>query len=295
VLPSSSWIAIVNAAAGPPAARGRAALAAERLRQELGAEVVWTEGPGHATEVARSAVGYEGVAVWGGDGTVAEVVNGLAGGSQPLLVLPGGTANGLARELGVRSLDEGLAAARRGRVRRLDLLDVEAEVGSEALRRLAVCTVAFGFAAEAAALASGALKRIGAGCYPLASSVQALRQGAFEAEVWVDGRARPESAVSSLVVANTRHAGNLRPFEAADPADGLLHLLVARAAPAAQLLHGLAVVTRTYFYRAGSELAGHVVEVRLPTPQRLMLDGEVWSGVRGATVRVQPAALACVA
>ncbi len=62
-----------------------------------------TEEPGDATEFARQSVadGYDLVIASGGDGTNNEVVNGLAGSHVPLAVLPSGTANVLAKELGI--------------------------------------------------------------------------------------------------------------------------------------------------------------------------------------------------
>jgi diacylglycerol kinase (ATP) len=71
------------------------------------AEVAETRGPGDATEFARRA-GDEGrhlVIACGGDGTLNEIVNGLAahknGHRVPLALLPAGTANVLAKELGL--------------------------------------------------------------------------------------------------------------------------------------------------------------------------------------------------
>src|SRR5260221_1931688 len=69
------------------------------------AELAETTGPGHATEIAQKATrdGRELVIACGGDGTLNEVVNGLAtaqnGHRVPLALLPGGTANILAKEL----------------------------------------------------------------------------------------------------------------------------------------------------------------------------------------------------
>ena len=62
-----------------------------------------TKGPGHATEIAgrASLEGFDVVAVLGGDGTVNEVANGLAGTSAAMAVLPGGGANILSRALGL--------------------------------------------------------------------------------------------------------------------------------------------------------------------------------------------------
>jgi diacylglycerol kinase (ATP) len=69
------------------------------------AELVETRGPGDATQMAQRATteGRQLVIACGGDGTLNEVVNGLAaeqnGRGVPLALLPGGTANVLAKEL----------------------------------------------------------------------------------------------------------------------------------------------------------------------------------------------------
>src|SRR5271170_5870807 len=62
-----------------------------------------TTGPGSATGIARHAVAQnrELVIACGGDGTVNEVINGLAGSNVPMALLPAGTANILAKELGI--------------------------------------------------------------------------------------------------------------------------------------------------------------------------------------------------
>src|SRR4249920_528659 len=66
-------------------------------------EKVETKRQGHATHVARGAAheGIDLVVVLGGDGTVNEVVQGLARSHTPLAVLPGGGANIFARGLGM--------------------------------------------------------------------------------------------------------------------------------------------------------------------------------------------------
>jgi len=86
--------------------RGRRAAKLEQARRILAAagiqsELWSTAASGDATALARRAVaeGRDLVIVCGGDGTVNEVVNGLAGSQIPLAVLPAGTANVLAKEL----------------------------------------------------------------------------------------------------------------------------------------------------------------------------------------------------
>lgn len=75
----------------------------ERLGTRLDLEEVETKGPGHATEIGRIAAddGEDLVVVLGGDGTLNETVNGLAGSPVTLGILPGGGANVLARSLGL--------------------------------------------------------------------------------------------------------------------------------------------------------------------------------------------------
>ncbi|WP_051670681.1 diacylglycerol/lipid kinase family protein [Bryobacter aggregatus] len=78
--------------------------ALETLRaQNVSVELLPTTGPGSAAELARRCVreGAAAVYVAGGDGTINEVVNGMAGSQMLLGVLPGGTANCLAVELGI--------------------------------------------------------------------------------------------------------------------------------------------------------------------------------------------------
>ena len=62
-----------------------------------------TAAAGHATALAARAVeaGADVVCAIGGDGTVNEVVNGIAGSGVPLAVIPTGTVNVLALELGI--------------------------------------------------------------------------------------------------------------------------------------------------------------------------------------------------
>ena len=62
-----------------------------------------TEAPMRAVELARDAVqqGFDIICAIGGDGTVNEVVNGVAGSDVPLAIVPTGTVNVLALELGI--------------------------------------------------------------------------------------------------------------------------------------------------------------------------------------------------
>ncbi len=71
------------------------------------AEMVPTERPGHAAELARQFCesGERRIVVMGGDGTIGEAVNGMVGGSTELGLVPLGTGNDLARSLGIKPND----------------------------------------------------------------------------------------------------------------------------------------------------------------------------------------------
>ena len=73
------------------------------LQSRYEVEAVDTEKRDHATQICREAAGegYDLVLAFGGDGTVNEAANGLAGSDTPLSVLPGGATNVFCRALGI--------------------------------------------------------------------------------------------------------------------------------------------------------------------------------------------------
>lgn len=101
-------------------------------RQGIDSELAPTDGPGSAPGLARRAVRdrRQLVIVCGGDGTLNEVVNGLAGSLVPLALLPAGTANVFAKELGLPWNIERAASLIGGSgFRRISLGHLKAEEG----------------------------------------------------------------------------------------------------------------------------------------------------------------------
>jgi YegS/Rv2252/BmrU family lipid kinase len=118
---------IFNPAAGRLRHRGAEHLQQVlRILREAGIETELraTDAPGSATTLAHAAVkhGRQLILVCGGDGTLNEVVNGVAGTIVPLGLLPAGTANVLAKELGLSwSIPRAAQQLVRGRLRRIAL------------------------------------------------------------------------------------------------------------------------------------------------------------------------------
>lgn len=86
-------------------------------------QVLLTERRGHGFELAQAAAnrGDRLVIAWGGDGTVNEIASALANTATAVGIVPSGSGNGLARELGVPlAADAALAFALSGPIRQID-------------------------------------------------------------------------------------------------------------------------------------------------------------------------------
>lgn len=100
--PKKRMLVIVNPYATTVSDRLRN-LVVYALEARYAVEAVDTEKRDHATQICREAAseGYDVVVAFGGDGTVNEAANGLAGSDTPLTCLPGGATNVFHRALGI--------------------------------------------------------------------------------------------------------------------------------------------------------------------------------------------------
>ncbi|MFL6414589.1 MAG: diacylglycerol/lipid kinase family protein [Bryobacteraceae bacterium] len=173
-------------------------------RQDIKVELVATTGPGSASaQVARQIeAGCDLVLAAGGDGTVNEVANGMLQTGIPLGVLPGGTANVLAREMGMSMHADRVAS----QVRTMKLRSIA--IGSMSMNtsgpRSFLCMAGAGLDADVVSRLNLDLKAAaGKLAYYVSGFAQVLRY-LPEFEVIVDGKSH---AASFALISRVRNYG----------------------------------------------------------------------------------------
>ncbi len=140
---------LLNPIAGSRKRRKQHAAVPDRLRESgITCEVTLSQHPGHLTEVASELAirGCETIIVGGGDGTINEVINGIAGTETVLGILPMGTANDFATNMGIEDVDSAYNIIKKRRTKKIDLIRVNND-------RFFGSTACLGFDAEVAAFA----------------------------------------------------------------------------------------------------------------------------------------------
>ncbi len=259
----------------------------------LPTELRLTRRAGHATELAHeaAAAGYDTVIAAGGDGTVNDVIQALAGYRTALGVLPHGTVNVWAREMGIglNTLDA-RETLLHGVRRRVDL--------GRAGQRYFLMMAGIGFDAEVARrVEQGRLKRFGLKLLEYFGTVVLLSvtRPSDTVRITMGGRRRREQALM-VIIGNTRLYGGAMTFTRRAVADdGLLDVVVIGSGG---LLHRANVLTRAFLRlppvgpRVRYERAQSVrLESRQPTP--VQVDGEV-IGYLPMTFSIAPQALSVI-
>lgn len=274
----------------------------EEMAAEPGTELRETRGPGDASGLARRAreEGVAEVVSAGGDGTLNEVVNGLApsgdgSGSEQTLpavgLLPLGTGNDAARSLGVPlDPEEARTVVDSGRTRTVDVGRVRG--GRE---RYFVNSAVGGVGGLVERRLPPALKRwLGGYSYRLAA-VAALRhvpRYRVTAE-WDDGRECVRSVVYSVIVANGSLAGGGVPVApGAGVDDGVLDLVLIECGAAREMPGLVWSVLRGRHPERDDVRRVRVesVSLRARPPIWVSLDGEVF-GDEALEAEVVPGAL----
>ncbi len=221
-------IVIINPASGTghgtveSRGRARAAMASQAF-VELGVphRIELTEHPGHGAEIARQAIasGAALVCGWGGDGTLNEIASVLAQSPVPLGVIPGGSGNGLARELGI-SMQPACAVhqAVMGVDRWLDV----GEIGG----RLFANVAGIGFDAHVARRFNESGRRRGFLAYITTSFTQLLVYHPEAYEIDLPGETIQGQALMVVLANGAQYGNGARIAPQAQPDDGRLDLVV---------------------------------------------------------------------
>ncbi len=218
-----------------------------------------TRRAGHAAELAReaAAAGTRLVVAAGGDGTIAEVVGGLAGSAARLGVIPLGTANVLAWELGLPFAPRAVASALAfGRTRTLWPGVAHTAEGT----RVFVQMLGVGLDAQVVHRLSLPLKRaVGRGAYVAQTLRELARYEFAPLRVRLDGR---EVTAAGVVVSKGRlYGGRYTLAPTARPGEpGFTVALFDRAGPLSAMLYGTALPLNLLPHAPGLRLvrAGHV-------------------------------------
>ncbi|MDQ7878826.1 diacylglycerol kinase [Microbacterium sp. QXD-8] len=289
---------LVNPAARAGAHTGAATQAAERLRTHgVQTSILSGGSAAESSALLRAAiqVGVDAVAVAGGDGTVNLAIQEVASTGIPLGIVPSGSGNDFAATLGLRELDVAAAAdaIAGGRTRRIDLGRVTRDDGSS---QYFGSVLASGFDSKVNDRANAMRWPRGGSRYNIAILVEFLTLIGIPYEVELelaDGtRVQQRGDLVMATVGNGRtYGGGIPICPDADPADGLLDLVLVRPSGRLRLLRLLPRVYRGTHGAVPEVSIRRVRSVRLSSPGvTAYADGDP-IGALPLTVDVAPGAL----
>src|SRR5437660_3804285 len=281
---------IFNPTAGSVADAPRILAELKRLRPSA---VSITNKSGDAEKWSRQAAraGRQYIVAAGGDGTLNEVVNGVARTRhKPRIgILPLGTGNDFARTLGLPfSIEENTDILRAGKTRAIDIVSVQSYRA-----RYFVNVSAGGFSGIVGNKITPEIKRSwGPLAYIRGAAAALPNLHAYKTRIVIDGREELSIAVYNVVIANGRFvAGGLPVAAESVPSDGLLDVILIpkRSAPemallAAEIILGKHLSNNTIIFRRAQ-----VVTVRSRPGMWFNVDGEL-----GGSVPARFQILACV-
>ena len=262
-----------------------------RVADEDVADVLWYEVPKSrkAPKKVLRAVdeGAELVLVWGGDGMVQRCVDALVGSEVPVAIIPAGTANLLAHNLGIpEDLAEAVRIAFHGRRRSLDLGKLNGE-------HFAVMA-GVGFDADMIDdVDRGAKDRLGRLAY-VRAGLRQVRADTTPLRIEVDGTEWFDGEASCVLLGNVgRITGGIPAFDDARPDDGWLEVGVATATGAMQWARtlGRMAVGRSDESPFVRITRARKVRITLSSPTMYELDGGARDLVTKIKAKVVPGAL----
>jgi len=281
---------IVNPAAGG----GRALAAMQRVGEVLtrhGAafKTLTCEYSGHATLLAREAAqqGYRAVVAVGGDGTVAEVAQGLVGTGQTMGIIPAGTGNDYRRSLDIPSAAEGAAEVLlAGNTRLMDGVRMDG--------RLFLNVAHGGFDVEVIRNTEK-FKFIGGLSYYISAVYTAFKRYCTRARItFDDGEVFEDRLLLMSVGCGKYYGGGMKVLPGASGDDGQLEVLYVDAVSTLKILRLLPDFISGKHYRCSFAHHRKCRWARLEVFEENFYaagDGEVLGQISSALFEVEPAAV----
>lgn len=252
---------------------------------------IWLEVPKSSKVPARVAEaldrGADLIFVWGGDGSVQRSIDAAVGSGVSLAILPAGTANLLANNLGIPiDLDQAVSVGLYGRDRHLDLgrmngehFAVMAGIGLDAL-----------MIRDADA---GLKERFGRAAY-VWTGARHVREPPVQTTVKIDGHTWFDGKASCVLVANVGSVGGgVTAFDHASPTDGLLDVAVITADGAWQWARALTRATVGHAERSPLVQMTQASKIKVTTARALPyeLDGGARTKTDTLRIKVLPHAI----
>lgn len=278
---------IVNKYAGTgyqPQLEGRILDACEAHNIECTIE--FTQGPGHATILARDHAGkFDGIIAVGGDGTVNETARGLVHSATPMGIIPKGSGNGFARHLGIHmDIRLALEDILTGTVCAVDTFTLNG--------RLSLNVSGLGFDGHIANLFGAGTKR---GFWGYAKLIvrEFFRYREITCEVVADARTFQTTGFMIALANSAQYGNNAWVAPRASVRDGLLHLVSVRRV---SLLRGIPFAYRMFTRKLKdssvySDRSFARATLHCPAPVAYHVDGEPCGHAQDFDLVIQPASL----
>lgn len=286
---------LLNPVSGPTRTRGAEWdwIQAEAEAAGWRTDVQVSQGPGDIERMAREAVasGIRRLVVVGGDGSLNEAVQAVVGSDVELGLVPAGTSNILANEIGLpEDFREAARLAFTGRALAIDV--------GKANDRYFTLMLGIGYDVSTIEVMWPQFKRMmGQVAYTVAGVQAFVRHRAVRMRIEVDGR-RVRRLTYFLVVANTRLYGmaNTTVAEHADVRDGLFDVVIIRARA---WHHVISSMVRIFFgiknpFEKVETIRGREVTIRSARKVKYQLDGDT-AGNLPVRVTMLPKALRIIA
>jgi diacylglycerol kinase (ATP) len=251
------------------------------LERQINYQVAFTERPGHATHIAKELAKQNNasvVIVIGGDGTLHEAANGLAGSDIPLGSIPAGSGNDFARGLQIPiQSEQALEKVLTGQKRKIDIARINDEVF--------INVAGVGFDGQVAKVTNQAkykkwLNRLGLGnlCYLFSFFKVLFRYQPTEVQLVIDERELIFSDVWLVAIANIPfYGGGMMICPHAQSDDGLLDVCIVHGISRWKLVTLLPRVFHgTHIYDpAVTTLTGRRLKIVSAKPLTAHGDGEI--------------------